>query len=177
MSYDINKLKQVLPDKKIAEPIMVPVGEVAASNAETGMQELLAAVDRGCSEKTGDFYIAIILRSEVISPNVFRQQYVVSSSCPSPTFDQSVFKYTRADGKIDYLWTVPNEDACLYLKSNAWLVDKEEQWMLSFVLQYYSGKLLQLAKRLNGERADSVALESGSKLEGAQTVILSEKGE
>lgn len=159
------------------EPHLRPALEVAAENNEDYMNNVLEAVNRGCKMFNHDFYVEVILRNDPILHNVFRNQFFVRNACPTPTFDHSVFKYSIADGKIDYLWTIPCEDACIYLRNNAWFVEPDERWSLSFVLQYYNGTLMRKCKELNGEKLDSIALESGSKLDGAQTVILTGKYE
>jgi len=174
MSYDLKKAQQILPQKKISEDAtMVPVTQVSAANAENGMQALLDCVDENIKKFTDVFYIEVLTREDM--PGVWRWQYMPHRQCPSPIPDHSIFKYSIKEGKLDLLWSLPPLEWCEYLARNADQVDKEEWHLLSFVLQYYSGKLMQLAKQLNGERADSVALEKGSKLEGAQKVIFSPK--
>jgi len=137
------------------------------------MNELLNCIDAHYNKWTTDFYVSVITKREVILHNVLRNYFTARLSCPTPTFDQSVFKYHRQDGKVEYLWTVPSEDACIHMKENALAIVDEERPLFNFVLQFSDGTLLKLAKKLNGEEEKSIALVSGSKLSGAQSVILS----
>ena len=99
----------------------------------------------------GDFYVSILTKKERKLENVLRNYFVVTKDCPTPFFDQSVWKYNYKLGDLVYLWTVPNQETALILKKNRSIVHPEEHWSLKFVLDYYNGDLHRLAKKLNGE--------------------------
>jgi hypothetical protein len=102
-----------------------------------------------------NFYIVQLTKRERLLENVLRNYFFCRYSCPTPEYDQSVFKYEHAIEAVEYLWTVPDKDTCEYLRDNALVVAPEEKELLMFVLSFYSGELLSLAKHLNGEKKGS----------------------
>lgn len=105
--------------------------------------------DRVAMEK--DFYIAALLKKERLLENVLRNYFVPTISCPTPHFDQTVYKYSDHKGDVEFLWVIPDQETCEILRDNANIVVPAEQQLLQFVLRYYNGDLFRLAKKLNGE--------------------------
>lgn len=97
------------------------------------------------------FYIVVITKQEPILKNVFRNLFAGTLACPTPDFDQSVFRYNKSDDKLELLWALPNENDCIKYKMNALSVIAEERQLLHDILDFYDGTLLELAKKLNGE--------------------------
>jgi len=102
-----------------------------------------------------DFYIVIIIQKVPALPRTFRRYFAGVLACPTPDFDQSVFKYHWRDEMIEFLWGLPNEQACIQYKMNALNVIAEEKALLKDILDFYDGTLLELAKKLNGELPDA----------------------
>lgn len=125
------------------------------------MKNLFEAVDRGYLEFPGDFYIHVETKREPLLTNVLRNYFITKRDCPTPNYDQSVFRYNRKKGEIEYYWTIPDKEACHHIKANRLLIVNEEQELLKFVLAFDSGELLRICKKLNGEKEDSMLLEKG----------------
>lgn len=121
-------------------------------------QNLVECVERCKKEYLGDFYVVVLTRAERLMENVFRNQFFGRLSCPTPTWDQTLYKYKRNNDQIIFMWCIPSKDACEYLTINSHLVVKEEQQLLKYVLAYNDGSLMRLAKDLNGEKEDSPEL-------------------
>ena len=102
-----------------------------------------------------NFYIVQLTKRERLLENVLRNYFFCRFTCPTPEYDQSVFKYEHGIEAIEYLWTVPDRDTCQHLRDNALQVVPEEKELLQFVLSFYDGSLFNLAKHLNGEKKDS----------------------
>jgi hypothetical protein len=115
------------------------------------MKNLIETVEKATKTWAHDFYVVVTTKNEKLMPNVFRNYFHARQSCPTPEYDQSVFKYHYADEKLEYLWTVPSKDSVIHLKQNAHLVVKEEQQLRDFALAFVDGSLFMLAKKLNGE--------------------------
>lgn len=98
-----------------------------------------------------ELYIVVITKKERLMENVLRNYFCARSSCPTPDFDQTVYKYYRSMDCLEFMWTVPARDICEYLRANKEYVHPEEIGLLRFVLDYYDETLLRLAKKLNGE--------------------------
>lgn len=117
-------------------------------------------IDRSKKDFIGDFYIIVITKNERLMKNVFRNFFYARLSCPTPDYDQTVYKYHRHDDEIEFLWVIPSRDASFYLKDNALYVAPQEQQLLKFVLDFADGTLFKLAKELNGEALTSPLLEN-----------------
>jgi hypothetical protein len=109
---------------------------------------------------TNDFYIIVITKKEPTMMNVLRNYFFGRQSCPTPDYDQTVYRYHRDKEEIEFLWVIPSKDACLYLKDNALQVIESERDLLKFVLDFADGSLYNLSKKLNGEIEDSCLLKS-----------------
>lgn len=113
---------------------------------------ILKTVERGVKDHPHqDFYVIVINRRYRIVHNVTRCDFFYRLSCPTPDYDQTVYKYHHKTDDIEFLWVIPAQDACHYLKDNALLVAPEEKPLLQFVLDFADGTLFTLARRLNGE--------------------------
>jgi len=102
-----------------------------------------------------DFYVICLTKKERLMQNVLRGYFFARQSCPTPDYDQSVYKYHRADAKLEFLWVVPCDDVVNYMKNNPTLVDTDKYGLLDFVLKFADGSLLRLSKKLNNEKKDS----------------------
>lgn len=135
--------------------------ELERAMQEEYMKHLLETVDDGYKKYDSDFYVVVITKNERLMQNVFRNYFFHRKSCPTPEYDQSVYKYNRPASRMEYMWTLPSKDACIHLKNNADKVVKEEQQLLDFVLKFYNGTLDRFAKKENGEEINSPLLVKG----------------
>lgn len=135
------------------------VKPVEAENSYEQMTEQLSdwdknifeCVDRCKKEYPGDFYIVVITKKEKLMQNVIRNYFLGTFSCPTPTWDQTVYAYNRSDESIDFLWTVPDKATCFVFSNYKTLVAPSEHQLLKFVLDFEDGTLLEIAKKRNGE--------------------------
>ena len=111
------------------------------------------------SKFPGDFYVVCLTKKERLMQNVLRGYFFARQSCPTPDYDQAVYRYVREDAHLDFLWVVPDAAAVNFMKNNPNSVPPEKYGLLKFVLQFADGSLLRLAKVLNGEKKDSNILE------------------
>ena len=109
------------------------------------------AFERGLSQFQGDFYIVVLTKRERLLRNIIRHFWVVRESCPTPSYDQTVYHCVRSDQRIDLLWTVPNIETCDRMKTYPALEQEDRKELLKCVLDFEDGTLLQLAQQLNGE--------------------------
>jgi len=135
------------------------VKPVEAENSYEQMTEQLSDWDKNIYECVnrckidypGDFYVVVITKKEKLMQNVIRNYFFGTNSCPTPTWDQTVFAYNRSDESIDFLWTIPDKITCMTFKWYPKLVPAEEYQLLKFVLEFEDGTLLEIAKKRNGE--------------------------
>jgi hypothetical protein len=119
---------------------------------------LMECISRSKCDFVGDFYVLVITKRERLMPNVFRNYFFSRVSCPTPEWDQTVYLYHRKDERIEFLWVIPSKDTCETVMMNKNLVPPSEMDLLRFIIAYYDNTLLKFAKKLNGEKEDSVEL-------------------
>ena len=137
-------LLQKTPDSR--DPI-----EIQRAMQENYINSLMECVQTHTKKFSKDFFIVVITKNEKLMPNVFRNYFAARLTCPTPDYDQTVWRYSRQHEHLEYIWTIPSKDACIHLKNNALLVSPEEQGILDFVLKFSDGTLYKFAKQLNGE--------------------------
>lgn len=108
-------------------------------------------VSRGKKDIRGDFYIVVITKKERLMSNVLRNYFGFRRSCPTPDYDQAVYRYTCNDDKIEFLWVIPARDVCGMILAEKELVPPEEWELLNYILKFQSGELMKHAQKLNGE--------------------------
>lgn len=140
------------------EPDKISIQEQQEAMQQDYMKNLLEAVDRGYKKYDGDFFVEVQTKNEKLLPNVFRNYFIDRVSCPTPNYDQSLFRYNRKKGEVEYIWTIPSREACHHLKNNQLEVVNEEQQLLRFVLMFDNGTLFLMCKKFNGEQIDSPLL-------------------
>jgi hypothetical protein len=115
-------------------------------------------VDRGKKEFPNNFFVVVLTKKERLMPNVLRNYFTCRISCPTPNYDQTVYKYDRQLDLVEFIWTIPDRETCHLLRDNAVNVVKSERELLKFVLDFSDGTLYKLCKLLNGEKEDSPLL-------------------
>ncbi len=146
-SYEL----QQKPDEKI-NPIDLQRQIHQGNSSEDSFEnQVRIAIDRGASTYEGDFYIVVLFRKERVKglQNVLRQQFFHRKSCPTPEFDQTVYKFHRKDDHLEYLWSVPNWQWAHYMKENKLHFPLDQQDLIQHVDDFFTGKLDQICEKLN----------------------------
>jgi hypothetical protein len=108
----------------------------------------------------GDFFVSVLLKKEKLLENVLRNYFVPTKTCPTPCYDQTVYRFDENKQELEFLWVVPDRETCLTFKENKNIIAPQEQGLLKFVLEFYDGTLYKMCKKYNGEKmAAGVALE------------------
>ena len=92
-------------------------------------------IERGKKDYNKDFYIVVITKKERLMPNVLRNYFITRFSCPTPQFDQTVYKYNYKDQIIEFLWVIPAKDICEALLNNSLHIDGSEDLFDAGVLK------------------------------------------
>jgi len=122
-------------------------------------QNIYECLERGKKDiTTGDFFIVLETKKERLLENVVRNYFFYRKTCPTPNTDQTVYHYHRSEDHIEFLWVIPSKDTCELFRNHVLEIAPNERVLLKYVLDYYDGTLLRLAKKLNGEKDDSVLL-------------------
>lgn len=126
------------------------------------LPNLMLCVENNKKLFPGDFFIVVDTKTEPLMPNVMRSSFFGRLTCPTPTYDESIYHYHRQTEQLEYIWTVPSKDTCEFLRENALLTHPSQRQLLGFVMGFYDGSLLARCKQLNNEKEDildSVILE------------------
>jgi len=121
---------------------------------------LFACIEASKNKYRNNFYVVVITKRERLMPNVFRNYFFSRESCPTPDWDQTVYRYEKSCDEVEFLWVIPSKDTCEHLTLNALQVAPEERALLGFVLSFSDGTLFKLAKKLNKEMEHSPLLEA-----------------
>lgn len=124
------------------------------------LKYLIECVEQHKKTLPGDFYVEVTTKNEPLLPNVFRNYFSARNSCPTPNYDQSIFFYNKKEDRIEYIWTLPSREVSHYLLKNRNEIVPSEQQLLKFVIEFALGDLFALCKKLNGEMAETSALEA-----------------
>ena len=123
------------------------------------IDNLVECVETNRKEIQGDFYVVVLTKMERLLTNVMRNYFFARRSCPTPDYDQAVYRYNAAADAIEYLWCIPDRDTAHSLKAQMLEVTTEENMLLQHILDFDDGTLYTLAKRLNKEKKDSNIIE------------------
>lgn len=154
--------------KKSSELLFKAQEQDLGHSADDQMQEQLRDYERnvqlamgeGKKKYHGVFYVVVLTKKERLMQNVIRNYFFSRQTCPTPEWDQAVYRYDPQAKDVEFLWVIPARDVCQQLKDNALNIDKEERQLLEFVMAFDDGRLLDIAKKLNGEKKDSPILET-----------------
>lgn len=129
---------------------------VTAVDLQREMQKGFEAQMRDVIRKSlkkyqSDFFIVVISKRERLLKNIVRSFFLDRRSCPSPEYDQAVYRYLFSTDQLEFIWVVPAKDVCEQLRDAPLDAPAEERELLNYVFDFYDGKLLKLAKKYNGE--------------------------
>jgi hypothetical protein len=126
------------------------------------IKDLIDAVERGKKKYiNSDFFVDVITKKEPLMENVLRSYFVDRKTCPTPNYDQAVYRYVHSQEQVEFVWVIPDRETCFMLRQNALIIAPEERDLLKFVLDYDNGTLFKLCKKFNGEELESPLLKEG----------------
>ncbi len=114
-------------------------------------REIFHCIDAHLTKIDGSFFVVVLRKQERLMSNVYRNFFLARKSCPTPTYDQVVYKYHRDLDAVEFLWVVPDMETCAVFTRNALQIDAQEKQLLKFVLDFNDGTLDRLAKTFNNE--------------------------
>lgn len=100
-----------------------------------------------------DFYIVLVPTHERTAQMDPADFFFVRRSCPTPAYNQNVFKYHTSDKTIEFLWSIPRKAKYyqLYNNRNKYLTDPVLKSRTSFVVMMENGELEKWVAKENGE--------------------------
>jgi hypothetical protein len=124
-------------------------------------EDIKKAVEQGEKDFPGqDFFVVCVSKShKVLSPfgvPPIDCKTVHRRTCPTPNYDQSVYKFHHESGNLEFIWSLPDRDTCIMFLENSRIIAPDEQVLLSNIIKFSSGELLLLCNDLNGEKRGSM---------------------
>jgi len=108
----------------------------------------------------GSFFISVLLKKEKLLENVLRNYFIPTKSCPTPTYDQTIYRYDDAKDSIEFVWVVPDRETCEIFRENITIIVPAERALLQCILNFYDGTYYKMMKKFNGEKMSlGIALE------------------
>jgi len=98
-----------------------------------------------------DFFVVVIQKQERLMKNVIRSYFFPRRTCPTPNYDQIVYKYTHEKDQIDLIWVIPNREMSIDFIRNKELVPPQAMSLLKYILEFEDGTLTRQMKTLNKE--------------------------
>jgi hypothetical protein len=129
----------------------ITAGEQMREQLAEYEQFLHECVSSGKAQYSGDFFVVVLTKRERLMANVFRNYFFARQSCPTPSYDQTVFHYHREGDELEFLWTLPNPAAIKNLLVHKHELDPSCFELLRMVLAFLDGDLDKKAQVLNGE--------------------------
>lgn len=116
-------------------------------------EEIWTTIDRGLSDSSisGDFFIVVLFKKERHLQNIIRHYFFYRKTCPTPTYDQTVYKYHRHSKEVEYIWTVPDNVTCLNLPLCKHDLPDEHQRLVHMIEAFRCGDLDRYCAKLNNE--------------------------
>ncbi len=143
--------KQYLDKASKTNNEVVTIRELSNEMHKKYVDNLQEAALKGKKKFDGDFYIEVTTKPEKLIKTVLRNYYSTRKSCATPFYDQTLYKFNAKDENIEFMWVVPSKHMCKELYRDRLLIDTQDDPLLSYVLEFMSGKLLKRAMFLNNE--------------------------
>jgi hypothetical protein len=134
-----------------ANPLDHSAEEQMKEQLDTFENEMLLAIERGKKQFSDGFYVVVETKKEPKLRNVLRNYFIIRQSCPTPQYDNAVYRYHSTTEQLEFLWVLPSKQVYNMLKNHALDIVPEERQLLQFVLEDADGTLLRKCRQLNGE--------------------------
>lgn len=118
-------------------------------------QNFHECLERGKKQHLSDFYVVVLTKKERLLPNVLRHYFLHRNSCPTPDYDQAVYKYYKEHDGFEFMWVIPDRNTCKMMLKDALYLPESQHELLRFVMDFADGSLMKKAKILNREQVDS----------------------
>lgn len=106
-------------------------------------------VEKKKVEHRSDFFIMLLSRREKILTNVIRDRLYCLKACPTPNYNQSLWKYHYLDDRLEFLWSVPPKEAVDFLSRYPIEMNDMCADVIKCVFDFIDGTLARKTRELN----------------------------
>ena len=112
-----------------------------------------------CRPFVGDFYVEVYTFMAKLLPNVIRNRMYTRKSCPTPNYDQIVYRFNSEMERIEELWVLGTRATCFYFLQNQKEIRPDMYQTVDYIRQFADGSLFRMCKELNNEKEDTPELD------------------
>lgn len=124
--------------------------EVAEAQLLTVPKQLEEVIQRAKKELAEDtFAIVMVLKKDFRMAYCVKRMFFYSAFLPKPMPDQAVWVYTHSTGKLQFMWSLPEPEECVYL---SWMVqiDPKFKRTAEWCRGYFNKTLLDQRRKETG---------------------------
>lgn len=118
--------------------------EQVAEHLKGFVGQVEKCVKNGKKHFDDNFYIEVLVCMSRIVPDHTKNIFAARKTCPTPFYDQIVYKYHANVGDVEFLWCVPDVDTCKRFRYLIETVPDEDKDLQKMVLDYYNGELAKI---------------------------------
>ena len=143
--------KQCLKASEKINNDTVEVRELSKEMNKGYMDTLKDTAIDGKKKYTDTFYVVVLTKRERLISKVLRNFFYARQSCPTPSYEQAVYKFNSKDEVLTFLWMIPSKQLCKDMFKQRHDLNMVNDPLLPFVIDYVTGRLYVKAIELNEE--------------------------
>jgi hypothetical protein len=128
--------------------------EIEASGSRRE-KEFFFAVDKGCAQYIGPFFIEIRFKLEtILLGRVIKSIFTPKGACPRPEYDHTVYRIDPDTNEIRLLWCIPKKETCLFVLQHGKIATTHygiHEDLVRDIQRFEDKTLGKLCHKLNGE--------------------------
>jgi len=129
----------------------VDVREKAEARYPLYESTVLKTIENGKREfYNKDFYVDVVWREQAEAEDV-EFVMVAWEACPTPHYNQTVYKYHHLADELELMWTLPNELECLDMYHNRNSIEQSEWPLMKYVMSFYDKSLFMFVNEKEKE--------------------------
>lgn len=122
------------------------------------LEELMRFATEETKKYDGDFYIQQVTETARGTNRTVKNVSISRNTCPSPDFDQVVYKYKKKDDVLELLWVVPEKQVAYYILSglDTGDLDPDVYDLVEYVVDFATGELNKKCLEYNNIKSEDV---------------------
>ena len=94
-------------------------------------------------------FLVVLMKRERLINKVLRNYFAARVTCPTPAYDQMVYKFNTRTEEISFLWVIPDKNACARIYSQKYAYNKPYSKLMPYVVDFMEGKLHRKEQEFN----------------------------
>ena len=127
----------------------VTIRELSNEMNKDYMSTLIDTALEGKKKYTGTFYVVVLTKRERLIAMSLRNYFIARKSCPTPNYEQAVYRFNAKDEALDFIWMVPSKDLWDSMYLHRLDLELQSDSLLPHVVDYVEGKLFDKTIKLN----------------------------